>query len=45
LFCSGYGAMDLSSELLEEEGLQIIFKPIPPNDLLQKVREALDSAV
>jgi PAS domain S-box-containing protein len=42
LFTSGYTADIIHAKGLLDEGLNFILKPIPPNDLLRKVRAVLD---
>ncbi|MGC1453862.1 MAG: PAS domain S-box protein [Nitrospirota bacterium] len=42
LFLSGYSADIMSQKGLLEKGLNFLFKPVPMNDLLRKVREILD---
>jgi len=42
LFLSGYPADIMSQKGLLEKGLNFIYKPIPMNDLLRKVRAILD---
>lgn len=43
LFASGYNAGEVSREFLLEEGLELIQKPYRRADLLQKVREMMDT--
>jgi len=42
LFSSGYTAGRLDNEILHEEGVFLIAKPVSPKDFLNKVREVLD---
>lgn len=42
IFASGYAA-DIIQKFGIEEGVEFISKPVSPNELLRKVREALDS--
>jgi response regulator RpfG family c-di-GMP phosphodiesterase len=42
IFLSGYTADRIDKESLTSEGVSLIFKPVPPMDLLRKVREVLD---
>ncbi len=42
LFLSGYSADIMSQKGLLENGLNFLYKPVPMNDLLRKVREILD---
>jgi two-component system cell cycle sensor histidine kinase/response regulator CckA len=42
LFLSGYSADIMSQKGLLEKGLNFLYKPVPMNDLLRKVREILD---
>ena len=42
LFISGYTADIIQKKGILEEGLNFIYKPVPMNVLLQKVREVLD---
>jgi nitrogen-specific signal transduction histidine kinase len=42
LFMSGYTAGVIKKKRVVEEGLNIIFKPIPPAELLKKIREVLE---
>ncbi len=43
LFISGYSADTLNREVTLEKGLHFISKPLSPTELLQKVRDVLDS--
>ncbi len=42
LFVSGYSPDMLRQKALIEDGAEVVFKPISPQKLLEKVREALD---
>jgi len=42
LFLSGYTADIIHRKGIIEEGLDLILKPISPNELLRKLREILD---
>lgn len=42
LFSSGYTADFIHRQRILEEGLNIISKPVPPHELLEKIREALE---
>jgi len=42
VFSSGYPADFIHKQGILEEGLNIISKPVPPNELLEKIREVLD---
>jgi DNA-binding NtrC family response regulator len=42
IFASGYTADILNRKGMLEEGINFVFKPIPPDGLLRKVREVLD---
>jgi DNA-binding response OmpR family regulator len=41
IFVSGYPADFIATKGIIEEGLNYIAKPLPPNQLLKKIREAL----
>jgi CheY-like chemotaxis protein len=43
IFMSGYTADKILTERVLEERMELILKPIAPDDLLRKVREVLDS--
>ena len=43
LFTSGYTADFIRNRGMEEEGLELIMKPVQPLELLRKIREMLDS--
>jgi two-component system NtrC family sensor kinase len=42
LFASGYTADKAGGEWMQEEGVEMISKPVSPKDLLRRVREILD---
>ena len=42
LFASGYTMDIIKTKELTEAGFDFIHKPVPPKDLLKKVREILD---
>lgn len=42
IFMSGYTADIIHKKGIIEEGIELLLKPISPNDLLRKVREVLD---
>ncbi len=43
LFMSGYAADILEKELIPDQGVSFISKPVSPAELLKKIRETLDS--
>lgn len=43
IFASGYTADFIKNRGVLEEGVEVLMKPVSPNDLLRKVREMLDA--
>jgi polar amino acid transport system substrate-binding protein len=43
IFTSGYNSALVQKKGVREENLDIVMKPISPRDLLNKVREVLDT--
>jgi CheY-like chemotaxis protein len=44
IFCSGYSERELGAEFLQTHGLDLLPKPYRPDELLNRVRERLQSS-
>ena len=43
LYLSGYTADFMQNRGLSEEGIELVMKPVQPQELLRKVREMIDA--